>query len=294
MTNVRELVKTEVALQKKAMIWTNKQLVLEKQVTIQQLASALRVSVAKAEEVMHFQIYGVGDVALLGVKLQIFVIDGKLPDWLRKFLNKIQIASVLRTAKSTTSTLIERDVHRKVLSQVYGDSFKDILTASYRRASDTLFNALVQTNLVTEAAPCELHQFDQLTNPRWAFDRMTGRAGLAHHVRKDDGLTVHIHFGNQPPETLEAMDLTVSRPISVNTEATTCSLTAEEIADNKAKLEHIIESMRQAGYALLSVHKLISYLPKKGEAHTRLLFAENTDIGLTIALTAPWQGLVFK
>ena len=294
MTNVRELVKAEVALQKKALLWTHKQLVSEKRVTIQQLASALRTSVAKAEEVMGFLIYGIGDATKLGVKLQIFVVDGKLPEWLRKFLNKIQIAAVLRTAKTTTSTLIERDVQRNVLSQVYGATFKDVLTARYRRASDSLFNALVKTDLVTEVDPCNLPNFNQLNNPRWAFDRMSGRAGLAHYVRMDDGLSVHIHFGSQTAETLDAIDLNVIRPISVRTEMTECSLTDEEIAVNKAKLEQIIEDMRQAGYGVLSVNRIITFPHPKGDIRTRLLFAENTDIGLTIAMTTPWKGLVFK
>lgn len=297
MTNVRDLVKAEVALQKKAMIWTHKQLISGKRVTIQQLASSLRVSVTKAEEVMQFLIYGVGDVSKLGIKLQIFVIDGKIPDWLRKFLNKIQISSVLRHAAMTTCTLIERDVHRKVLAQVYGDKFKDVLSTDYRRASDSLFNALLKVELANEVDPCNLDNFAQLTNPRWSNDRMTGRAGLAHHVLLDNGLSVHIHFGNQTPETLNAIDLSNVRTIEVDAPRTKdagCKLPIDEVEVNRVKIEKIIENMRQAGYGVLSVNRLVTFPHAKGDIRTRILFAENTDIGTTIALTTPWTGLVFK
>jgi hypothetical protein len=294
MTNVRDLVQAEVALQKKAMIWTHKQLVEEKRVTIQQLASALRTGVAKAQEVMAFLIHGVDDTAKLGIKLQIFVVDGKLPDWLRKYLNPRQVAAVLITARKDTCTLIERDVHRKILNEVYADSFLDILSTAYRTAHDTLFASLVNEGLTDVVPTCHLDHLQQLNCPHWAWDRMTGRAGLSHSVKIDEVAKVHLHFGTYPARVLDAMDLSVSRKLKLSANLPDHTYSDEELALFKGKAEKIIDDMRCAGYGVVNVNRYMTFGQKASDIRTRIVFAENTDIGTTIAWITPWPAVAFK
>lgn len=292
MTNVRELVNIEVALQKKATWWIHKQLVEENKVTIQQLASTLRVNKAKAVEVMTFMIKGITDVPTLGNMLRIFVVNGFIPDWLRDQLNPYTQSAVRQEAGRSRRSTLERDVHRKVLADVYGATFKDVLAVSYRRAYRKLFNALVETGLVDEVPPCNLGHFDQLTSSDWAIDRRCGRAGLAHYVRLPGNSTVHIHFGNYTPEELDKINLVNRRQLRQVVHNSEYS--AAEIASLKEKLETVMEAMRLAGYGVLKVTALHLASPADAGTRTVVVFADKSDIGLTISFSTPWPNVIFN
>lgn len=292
MTNVREATNNLVALHTKALVWMRRHALEGNRVKIQQLASSLRVGVAQAEEIVGFHMLrNQSDSRAIAIQYLIFVVDNKIPDWMRRYLSAASITAILIEARKTTNTVLHRDLHRKVLTQTYGNTLKGLITEEYRDAEQVVVAVLNSVGLEEATLSGEYPQLDQLDNPFWYELPLGGSASVHQYLNYANGTDVRLHFGAisyTDLDNLEYNNIPQLTPKNNNK----CTLLPKQIDECIIKTQCIIALMQTRGFGLQRVSSMYHTTPKGGR--TYLVFAKNNDLGTTVSITLPWDHLILK
>ncbi|ABY63088.1 hypothetical protein ST201phi2-1p260 [Pseudomonas phage 201phi2-1] len=293
--NVKEETLKLQVLTTKALAWINTKAIKEERVTIQQLAQSLRVSVAKAKEIVGFLMRGPGDNDRLANTYQIFVQGNQIPDWMRPHLSGVAIAAILRTARNQNTTIVYRDVHRKILAEAYGDTFKGYLTSRYNHAANAIADALDRSGIdkkVFEAKVDDYPQLRQLNNPDWHVrSPMGGGSGLNITYTAVEGTEISLHFGSLRFETIEAAMYNVM-PELVHSKHGRSDHMPEELDAKLDQVRKLISNMQDQGYGFVRMSRHFS-MSKNRTHYTTIVFTMNDDLGLTVRVVLPWANVMF-
>lgn len=293
MINVREETAKQLDLHTKALVWITSKSIKDERATINQLAQSLRVPVKKAQDIVGFLMRGVSDVTRLAHTYQIFVQGNQVPDWMREHLSGTAVASIVRTARNDNATVLQRDLHRQVLAEAYGDTFRSHLSNLYQYAGKSVFGALEVAMISVGPKEVSFPQLQQLDNPGWAVRTpINGGYGLNARHCLDNDTNVEIHFGSLTPETIASARYTV-KPELTHSKYDRSDKMPEQLDFLLKQIYIVIDKMQSAGFGFVRIGRTAKVNMPNRPQRTTLLFVMNDDVGVTVRITLPWDNVVF-
>lgn len=294
MINVKEETLKRHNLSVKALAWVTAKSIKAEQATIQQLAQSLRVPVKTAQDIVGFLMRGQADTLRLAQTYQIFVQGNQVPDWMRPHLSGLAIAAILRMARNTNVTTMQRDLHRQVLAEAYGDKFKAYVTESYNQAANSVMDALDQSGIDQKVYDANFDgnpQLKQLGNPDWAVrSPVTGAVGLNINFTGVQGTEVSLHFGSLQFDTIENAKYS-DAPDLMHSKYGRSNDLPEDLDAKLKQVEKFISEMQSKGYGFVRLNRMFKSSGNRNH-HTTVVFTKNSDLGLTIRVVLPWVNVM--